>query len=196
MGRVIAGVVLALGLMAGPALAGSITLFSDYDFHGERVTVRRDSDNFARFPPWNDRAASLIVNGGEWEVCKHAGYRDCRTLGPGTRIRDLGQIGSYRALSSARELDNRPSRGDDWGRDGRDWDRDGRGRGDGGIVWNDDRPSGGLSPCQRRVFDGFVDRFGPRVRPDFRGRPNDGTVEWRGQIWRFRCDDGRVNIWQ
>jgi hypothetical protein len=206
----------ALCLMAGSAIAGSVTLFSGTGFAGPSITVNQDVRNLADFPPWNDRARSLIVNSGMWEICKDSKYRDCVTLRPGTQIPDLDEVGLFRKVSSLREVQNLGWR-DDW-HDGRDWadrDRDDRewGRWDrrdrdfpvaGDGPWGrrdrwDDRdwPAGErLSACQQRVYDGFVDRYGARAPARFRGGVRDGDVNWDGRWWHFACDGDRVNIWR
>ncbi|ACI99439.1 conserved hypothetical protein [Rhodospirillum centenum SW] len=207
MRSLLAGV--ALAMWAGSAAAGSITLFSEADFRGERTTLRYAIGNLAEYPPWNDRARSLVVSSGTWEVCRHKNFKDCTVLRAGSRVGDLGQIGMFRQISSLRELDAYGRRDDRW--DDRWNDRPRYGwndpspppppwgwgppRHDDGIHWDDDR-SGGLSRCQAKVYEGFVDRFGYRARASFSGRPDDGTIWWNREAWRFRCSNGRVHIWQ
>lgn len=212
---------LTLLLWTGTAAAGSITLFSEYRFTGESVTLRRDVENFAHYPPWNDRAVSLVVNSGTWEVCRHAGYRDCAIV-RGGQVADLGQLGMYRQISSIRALDSFGRRDDLWGHDR--WRRDpwddpwnrpppppwgpphwSGSRDRDRIIWKDDRwggdeggwnSVGNLSRCQARVYEGFFERFGYRARAQFYGASDEGTVRWDGETWRFACTDGRVHIWQ
>jgi len=79
---------------------GALELFSGEAFRGTSVLVERDAGNFADLG-FNDRARSLIVRDGNWELCADAWYRGaCRILGPG-RYADLGP-GWARQLSSAR----------------------------------------------------------------------------------------------
>lgn len=202
-----AAALVTLFLGTASAAASSITLFSEYDFTGESVTLRRDVDNFAHFPPWNDRAVSMVVNSGTWEICKHAGYRDC-TIVRGGQVGDLGHLGFYKQISSIRALDSfgRNDRRDGNHRDR--WDRDpwddhrhpgwDRPRQRDRVIWDDERrhPSGGLSRCQSRVYEGFVERYGYRARAQFYGASDEGTVRWDGESWRFSCTGGRVHIWQ
>lgn len=205
MRSLLAGV--AVALWAGSAAAGSITLFSEAGFSGDRATLRHDIGNLAEYAPWNDRARSLVVNSGTWEVCRHKNYKDCTVLRGGSRLADLGQIGMYGQISSVRELDVYGRRDDRW-HDGPPprpgwndrpppppWGWGPPRRDDDGIIWDDDR-SGGLSRCQSRVYEGFVDRYGYRARATFSGRPDDGTIWWNREAWRFRCSNGRVHIWQ
>ncbi|MEA1651377.1 beta/gamma crystallin-related protein [Nitrospirillum sp. BR 11164] len=108
MHRLMGAAVLAGTLMtAGGALAGEITLFSEPFFRGDALTVRDGVENLADMGRWNDRAKSMIVRSGEWEVCKNAGFRDCKRVGRGTRIGDLGEIGLFASISSARQIDGR-----------------------------------------------------------------------------------------
>lgn len=208
----------AAALWSGSALAGAITLYSEPGFRGDRLTLRGDVGNLDGYGRWNDRARSLMVLSGTWEVCKHAGYRKCRTLGPGTRLANLAGMSYLDAISSLRQVDM-PGRWDGHDRDD-PWDRD-RWEDDrwgdpwgrplppppsprplpppagGAIIWDDGRGSGpGLSACQQQVYQGFVERFGQRDRANFTGLPDDGSIWWQGQSWRYRCAGGRVNIWQ
>ncbi|QJE73816.1 beta/gamma crystallin family protein [Aerophototrophica crusticola] len=211
---------LTLAAWAGPAAAGSVTLFSEGHFRGERLTIDGDISNLSKLPPWNDRARSLVVNSGVWEVCKHKKYKDCVQLRRGARVADLGQIGYFGQISSLRQV------GDDYGWRGRDrdrdwdddrrWPRDPDWRDDdwrrppppppppprwGDRDWDRDRDWGGdrdydWSSCQRQVYDGLIQRYGYRARARFSGFPDEGTVWFDGQPWQFRCRGGRVNIWQ
>uniref|UniRef100_UPI002634A117 beta/gamma crystallin-related protein n=1 Tax=Janthinobacterium sp. TaxID=1871054 RepID=UPI002634A117 len=63
--------------------AGEMTLFQDSDFRGRAVTVRSDVGDLSRMN-FNDKASSIIVRSGSWEVCRDANYRgSCRVLRPG-----------------------------------------------------------------------------------------------------------------
>ena len=79
---------------------GSIQLFGRPDFGGATLQLDADAPTLAR-SGFNDRASSVIVSAGTWELCTDDNYRgDCRTYGPG-RYADLG-YGMSRQLSSAR----------------------------------------------------------------------------------------------
>jgi hypothetical protein len=120
------------------AFAGDMTLFSDSNFRGNRVTIDRDAPNLGDFN-FNDRASSVVVNSGKWLLCEHANFGGrCAEFGPG-EYRELP--GFNDAVSSARQID----------RDDRD-DRGGHGR------WRDhDRDRDGLRGGDRG------DRGGPDV---------------------------------
>jgi hypothetical protein len=130
-----------LATFAQAAFAGEITLFTDNDFRGARVTINRDAYNLADIG-FNDRASSLIVRSGVWQLCEHkdfGGY--CAEFGPG-EYRELPRFNDN--ISSAREIS----------RDGRGYDRDDR---RGGPGWRGERD-------ERRGDwrDGRDERGGPR----------------------------------
>jgi hypothetical protein len=177
-----------LATFAQAAFAGEITLFTDRDFRGARVTVERDAYNLADIG-FNDRASSLVVRSGVWQLCEHkdfGGY--CAEFGPG-EYRDLPNFNDR--ISSAREV----SRGRGYDRDdrrgGHGWrgDRDER-RGD----WRDER--GGPRGDAVQLFSG--QRFeGPAasVSGDFRSLNDIGFNDRAGSIiiyegrWEF-CEHG------
>ena len=114
-----------LASFAQAAFAGEITLFTDNDFRGARVTINRDAYNLADIG-FNDRASSLIVRSGVWQLCEHkdfGGY--CAEFGPG-EYRELPRFND--SISSAREVT----------RGGRGYDRDDR-RGGPGWREHDER---------------------------------------------------------
>lgn len=180
------GAALAGALMwAVPAMAGKITLYDQEGYRGQSVTIRSDVDNLDRYPPWNDRARSLVVHSGTWEVCRHAGYQKCRTLGPGASVANLGEVKNLGEISSLRELQahaRHPAR-DDRGWDDRRWDD--RGWGDRDRRWDDrDRR---WDDRDRRWDDrddrGWGDDGWRRPPPPQPRRPwDDGGITW---------DDGR-----
>ncbi|MFM9437200.1 hypothetical protein ACFDR9_004287 [Janthinobacterium sp. CG_23.3] len=102
---------------------GMLELFSVPDLRGDSTRVVRDTGDFNEIG-FNDRASSLQVEEGSWQLCSDADYRGvCRVFEPGA-YRDVGRELNGR-VSSARLVD-------DGGRDGRD-ERgrdDWRGRGD------------------------------------------------------------------
>ena len=97
------------------AFAGELTLFSDSNFRGQRVTIDRDAASLGDFN-FNDRASSAVIRSGTWLLCEHANFGGrCEEFGPG-EYRELS--GFNDAVSSARQID-RGGRGR-W----RDHDRD------------------------------------------------------------------------
>lgn len=171
-----------LATFAHAAFAGEITLFTDSNFRGPSVTINRDAYNLADIG-FNDRASSIIVRSGVWQVCEDrdfGGY--CAEFGPG-EYRELPRFND--SISSLREV----SRG------GRGYDRDDR---RGGPGWRDGRderggPRGGDAV---QLFSG--QRFeGPAVSlsGDFRSLNDVGFNDRAGSIiiyegrWEF-CEHG------
>lgn len=66
---------------------GAILLFPDADMRGEPLALNRDTDDLVR-QNFNDRAGSIVVNEGQWEVCSDADFRGrCEVIGPGQYAR-------------------------------------------------------------------------------------------------------------
>jgi hypothetical protein len=158
-----------LATFAQAAAAGEITLFTDSDFRGARMTVERDAYNLADMG-FNDRASSMVVRSGVWQVCENkdfGGY--CAEFGPG-EYRELPRFNDR--VSSVREI-SRGGRGNDRDdrRGGPGWhgDRhDDRGpRGDAVQLFSGQRfegPAVSLSRDVRELNDvGFNDRAGSMV---------------------------------
>lgn len=207
MKKIACATVLATLLGSAPALAGSVTLYSEPGFRGDRVTIRDDISSLARLPPWNDRARSLTVNSGTWQICKDTKYDHCQTFVGGARIADTAGVKNLRGgISSLREVHDRR-----W--DDRDWN-DGWNRpppppvyhrpDPGGIIW-DNRPGWGgggyesgrnpSNACQQQVEQAFRQRYG-RGDSRFAGNESQGTIWWEGRPWNYRCGGGQINIWQ
>jgi Beta/Gamma crystallin len=93
----------AIALLAsGAAIAGEITLFEYPDYGGRRITLRGAISNFDP-TGFNDRASSMVIREGYWEVCSDAYFRGhCATFGPG-EYRGL-QHSLTETISSAREV--------------------------------------------------------------------------------------------
>lgn len=101
-----------------------IEMYSARNFGGERFMVRRDMRQLNR-NTFDDRAASLIVRGGQWEVCQHPDFGGrCQVFTRG-EYPNLERAFT-RSITSVRQVggDHGPGRG----RDDRD---DGYGRRDG-----------------------------------------------------------------
>ncbi|WP_075793880.1 beta/gamma crystallin family protein [Massilia putida] len=124
-----------LATLTHAAFAGELTLFSDSNFQGQRITIDRDVPNLRDFD-FNDRASSVVVSAGTWLLCEHANFGGrCAEFGPG-EYRELPGFNDI--ISSARQIDRGRGRWRD--REGwRDNDRDGW-RGDG---WRGDGWRGG-----------------------------------------------------
>jgi hypothetical protein len=91
----------ALACVTHAASAGQLTLFSDSDFRGNQVTVRGAAPNLKDIG-FNDRASSVVVRSGTWQICEHTDYGgDCAELGPG-EYRELSRFNDR--ISSVREV--------------------------------------------------------------------------------------------
>lgn len=179
-----------LAVCSQAALAGELTLFTDNDFRGARVTVQRDTPDLGRLG-FNDRTSSIVVRSGVWEVCEHAGYGgQCAEFGPG-EYRALPRLND--SISSVREVtrggrgdgndrgDYRDDRGPGWrgDRDGRSDYRDERG------PRGDDRRGDAVQMFSAPRFEG--DRIGlsgdARLLGDFNDRA--GSIVIREGRWEF-----------
>lgn len=91
-----------LALCNAKAVAGEIVLYRYADFFGRSITLHDEAQNFADLG-FNDRANSISVRRGDWEVCTDAYFRgSCMVLRPG-EYRHLPHDFLSR-ISSAREV--------------------------------------------------------------------------------------------
>jgi hypothetical protein len=92
----------AIALQASLVAAAEITLFEREGFQGRRLTIRGAMPDLDR-TDFNDRAASIIVRDGVWEVCSDARFNGrCTRLQPGEYPNLQGSLD--RSISSAREV--------------------------------------------------------------------------------------------
>lgn len=63
-----------LGLLLTAPAMSQITFYEGEDFHGRAFTTRNPVTDLSR-RGFNDRASSVIVESGQWQVCDDAGYR-------------------------------------------------------------------------------------------------------------------------
>ncbi|MBL0291856.1 MAG: beta/gamma crystallin family protein [Betaproteobacteria bacterium] len=98
------GVALAGGLLlAGSAGASDITFYENDGFNGRRFTATSSVSDFAGFG-FNDRASSVTIRSGSWQICTDAFFRGrCVTLESG-EYPSLGAMGLNDRISSAREV--------------------------------------------------------------------------------------------
>jgi hypothetical protein len=96
--------------LAVPALA-QITFYEHEGFRGRVHTTRGALDSFAGWD-FNDRASSVIVETGRWEVCDEVGFKGrCAVLSPGSydRLASMGlndRLASVRPATSGARHDN------------------------------------------------------------------------------------------
>lgn len=104
-------------LFAGAASAAELTLFEHDNFAGRRVAANNAIPDLAN-SGFNDRASSVIISDGTWQLCDDAYFRGrCVTLRPGS-YPSLGQMGLNDRVSSAREIGSwgqPPGAGGGWG---------------------------------------------------------------------------------
>ncbi|UGQ47527.1 beta/gamma crystallin-related protein [Massilia endophytica] len=105
-----------LSTCALAASAGELALYSQQGFRGSEMVLQGGAANF-RDIGFNDRASSMVVRSGTWEVCEH------RDFGGYCAIFERGEYPVLErfnnSISSAREVPGRHRR--HW----RDRDRDG-----------------------------------------------------------------------
>ncbi len=153
--------------LAGAAGAQQIIFFELPDFNGRRYAVNDSVSNMGS-GGFNDRASSVVVRSGSWQLCTDAYFRGrCVTLNPG-EYRNLGQIGLSNQISSARQM------GGSWG---------GGGGGDPGaaVTLYEGSDFGGRS----FGVTGDVPNLG---RTDFNDRARSMFVQ--GGNWELCRDDG------
>jgi len=93
---------ISVALVASALAAGEITLFEREGFQGRRLTIRETMWNLDR-TDFNDRAESIIVRDGVWEVCSDARFSgQCTRLRPGEYGHLRGSLD--RSISSVREV--------------------------------------------------------------------------------------------
>ncbi len=132
---------LKMALVLGAALlwqagasAGELTLYARDQYNGRDLTVRDEAADLNR-AGFNDRASSMVIHSGRWEICEHANFQGrCMVYDQGRypTLRGFDQrISSVREVHRGRERDrgysaerdgDRSRRMD--GHDGRDWERD------------------------------------------------------------------------
>ena len=94
----------AIGLtvvLLAPCAGAQVTFYEYEGMHGRVFSVDRPVSNFERFG-FNDRASSVIVQRGPWEVCEDADFRGrCIVLRSG-QYPSLAAMGLNNRISSAR----------------------------------------------------------------------------------------------
>ena len=92
----------ALAGLAATAAAQDITLFEDDNFSGMSYNANGSIDDLSRVN-FNDKASSVIVRNGSWQLCADSYFRGrCITLNPG-QYSSLNGFGLNDQVSSIRE---------------------------------------------------------------------------------------------
>jgi uncharacterized protein YcfJ len=95
----------AAALLAGSAWA-QITFYENDGFRGRAFTTNKPVRNLGN-AGFNDRASSVVVEGGRWEVCENSNFGgNCVVLQRGSYA-SLGGMGLNDELSSTRPADPR-----------------------------------------------------------------------------------------
>ncbi|MEO5701683.1 MAG: beta/gamma crystallin-related protein [Casimicrobiaceae bacterium] len=103
MNVMLRNLLLAVGMLAASHAIGQVTFFEHDGFHGPSFTTDRNVWNFERWG-FNDRASSVSVRGGSWEVCTDARFEGrCVMLRQGD-YPSLGAMGLNDRVSSVREV--------------------------------------------------------------------------------------------
>jgi uncharacterized protein YcfJ len=103
----------AVALAAAGHAAAQITLYEGEGFRGRSMTINDRVWNLNR-ADFNDRASSIIVDRGRWEVCEHARFEGrCVILRRGSypTLREVGlnnQISSIRPAEGRRRVEEIP----------------------------------------------------------------------------------------
>lgn len=109
MQAILRSVVAVAAVVAATQAAAQITLYEGEGFRGRAFTADRPIGDLERFG-FNDRASSIIVDRGRWEVCEHARFEGhCVVLRPGS-YDSLAGMGLSNRVSSVRAIaGGRPS---------------------------------------------------------------------------------------
>lgn len=104
MKRTLQAALAACGLIAAAHAAAQVTFYEGDGFRGRSMTLDHRVWNFNR-TGFNDRASSVIVEHGRWEVCEHAGFEGrCVVLRRGS-YPSLREFGMNNMISSARPVE-------------------------------------------------------------------------------------------
>ena len=90
-----------------PHSGGQITFHERKDFRGRSFSAGAPVENFQRYG-FNDKASSVVIASGSWEVCDGPGHSGrCVVLRPG-RYASLNEMGLNNRISSARPAGGAP----------------------------------------------------------------------------------------
>jgi len=93
-------------LIVATHAAAQVTFYEGEGFRGRAFTTSKQVGDFGR-AGFNDRASSVVVDSGRWEVCEHARFEGrCVVLRRGN-YESLARLGMQDNISSVRPVDNR-----------------------------------------------------------------------------------------
>ncbi|MFC0169485.1 beta/gamma crystallin-related protein [Pseudoduganella danionis] len=136
-----------LALPVAMAQAGEITLYTHANFNGPAITLRGETPDLVPYN-FNDRASSVVVRSGTWQLCEHADFRGrCMVVERGeypvlagfndmiSSVREIGGRGDWNERNDHNDRwdrNDRNDRNERGERHGRRWERDDeRGHGNG-----------------------------------------------------------------
>lgn len=91
------------GLALAAHAAAQVTFYEGEGFSGRAFTVDKEVRNFERFG-FNDRASSVVVDRGRWEVCEDSRFQGrCVVLRRGSYA-SLSDLGMQNRISSVRPI--------------------------------------------------------------------------------------------
>jgi hypothetical protein len=92
---------MALALLAAP-VAAEIELYEHADYRGASRSFDRAVPDLQELG-WNDKASSIRIRRGSWEVCRDKEFRDCQTFNADHK--DLSNLRGWNdSISSLRRL--------------------------------------------------------------------------------------------
>jgi uncharacterized protein YcfJ len=103
MNHILKSALALLTAMFAVHASAQVTFYEHENFEGRAFTTQRPVDNFNRLG-FNDRASSVVVSGGAWEVCDDSDFHgQCLILRPGS-YPSLRAMNMNNRLSSARAI--------------------------------------------------------------------------------------------
>jgi uncharacterized protein YcfJ len=97
-----------VGVFLAPIASAQVTLYEQEGFHGRTFTANGPIYNLDKLG-FNDRASSVIVDRGDWQVCEDADFRGrCIVLRPG-QYPALRTMNMNNKISSLRRVAGGPS---------------------------------------------------------------------------------------
>jgi uncharacterized protein YcfJ len=108
MRKLVAALVGCTALLLAFEATAQLTFYEYEGLRGRSFGVERAINNFDHYG-FNDRASSVVVQRGQWEVCEDADYRGrCVVLRPG-QYPSLASVGMNNVISSARLVRGGPT---------------------------------------------------------------------------------------
>ena len=106
MNTVLRSALAIAGIAFATQVAAQITFYQAQGFEGRSFTTGKQVNNFERYG-FNDRASSVVVRTGRWEVCEDVRFDGrCVVLRPG-QYPSLAAMGLNDQISSVREVSRR-----------------------------------------------------------------------------------------